>query len=45
METFEIRLNEFCNMVWPQDYGIHGVEFDSLNKNGPYMLKYLNIGP
>lgn len=45
METFEAGLNAFCITAWLQVYGLQGVEFDDLNKNGPLVHMFEFLAP
>lgn len=45
METFVIRLNTFYIKIWPQGYGLNGVECGILNKNGPQSSSILIFVP
>ena len=45
MKTFDIRINAFCIMIWPQGDVLHGVECSGLNTNISHRLRYLDIGP
>lgn len=38
METYEVKLNTFCIMIWLYAYEGQVVEFGSLNENGLYWL-------
>ena len=40
--AFEVELNEFCILIWLQEYRVQGVECGGLNENGsPYARECL----
>ena len=45
METFEIRLNAFCIMLWLQAYGDQGMERSGLNRNVSHIALCLHVLP
>lgn len=44
METWEVGLNVFCVMIWPQSYGGLGGECDDLNEMSPIVSDFQIFG-